>query len=271
MKRLDIEYNSHGLVLALFDGEYYCGEVRVDSGGYFEKDNGSVKYGIPNTRYPEDRIIGQTELESKLKYLTETSKKLFVLVEDGYDREIVYKGFENNEGLDEFLSLANETFDELREVLRGEYEVNVDCRMEREYWLAGDKRHHGQKKRLKLMFDYGAWCLWLYDEYYSLMDPFNVQICDDGSFCGDMPEDLLKGQTELMKMVNKLETDYMALFIDNETEFSYKGFDNRQHAEEFVKLLNDVWTCLNRVLGGKYKLYCREYLGIDDWYRGAVQ
>lgn len=263
MKRLDIEYNSHGLVLALFDGEYYCGEVRVNSEGCFEQIWGS------HMRYPEMRLFGQTELESKLKYLTETSKKLFVLVEDGYDREIVYKGFENNEGLDEFLNLANETFDELREVLRGEYEVNVDCRMEREYWLAGDKRHHGQKKRLKLMFDYGAWCLWLYDEYYSFTD--NVEICDNGTFCGDIPEELLKERTELMKMVKKLETDYMALFIDNETEFSYKGFDNRQHAEEFVKLLNDVWTCLNRVLGGKYKLYCREYLGIDDWYRGAVQ
>lgn len=269
MKRLDIEYNWNGLVLALFDGEYYCGEVRADSGGYFEKGNGSVKHGIPNTRYPENRLIGQIKLERKLKYLTETSKKLFELVEDGYDREMVYKGFENDEELDEFLSLSNEAFAELRELLRGKYEVNVDCRMEREYWLAGDKRCHGQKKRLKLMFDYGAWCLWLYDEYYNFTD--NVEICDDGSFCGDIPEEQLKGQTQLMKMVNKLETDFMALFINNKIEFSYKGFDSRQHAEEFVKLLNDVWSGLNRVLGGKYKLYCREEPGIDDWYREAVQ
>lgn len=262
MKRIEVEYNSHGLVLALFDGEYYFGEVRVDSGGYFET------YGT-NTRFPENRLIGQTELERNLKYLTETSKKLFELVEDGYDCEMVYKGFKNNEGLDEFLSLANETFDRLRQLLRGKYEVVVDCRMEREYWLAGDKRCHGQKKRLKLMFDYGAWCLWLYDEYYGFID--NVKIQDDGSFCGDIPEELLKGRTELMKMVDKLESDYMALFINNKIEFSYKGFDSRRHAEEFVKLLNDVWAGLNRVLGGKYKLYCRERLGIDNWYREAVQ
>ena len=259
MKRLDIEYNWDGLVLALFDGEYYCGEVRVDSGGYFEKETHGT-----NTRYPEDRLIGQTELESNLKYLTETSKKLFEVVGERYACETVYKGFEDDKGLDEFLALANKTFNELRELLRGEYEVNVDCRIEREYWLAGNKLCHGQKKRLELMFDYGALCLWLYDEYFNHIN--GVEICDDGSFRGGIPEELLKGQTELMKMVNKLETDYMALFIDNETEFSYKGFDNRQHAEEFVKLLNDVWTCLNRVLGGKYKLYCREELGIDDWY-----
>lgn len=256
MKRLDIEYNLDGLALSLFDGEFYCGEVRVNSSGYFETIWGEA-------RYPEARLAGQTELERKLKYLAETSKRLLVRKGEFFD-ETVYNGFENNEGLDEFLSLANETFDKLRELLRGEYEVNVDCRMEREYWLAGDNRHHGQKKRLKLMLDYSACCLWLFDEYDNCID--GVVICDDGSFNNKIPEELLKGQTGLMKMVNKLETDYMALFIDNETEFSYKGFDDRQHAEDFVKLLNDVWNSLKRVLGGKYKLYCPEGFGIDDWY-----
>lgn len=262
MKRIDIEFNCNGLALSLFDGEYWCGEIRVDSGGYFEKVWGS------HTSYLEMRLAGQTKLESKLKSIAETSKKLWSRNEQD---DWVYVGFENNEGLDEFLDMANETFDQLREVLRGEYKVNVDCRMEREFWLAGDKRHHGQKKRLKLMFDYGAWCLWLYDEYYSLMGPFNVQIRDNGSFNDEMPEELLKGQTELMEMIDKLEEDYMALFINNEIEFSYKGFDSRQHAEEFVKLLNDVWTGLNKVLGSKYKLYCFEKLGIEDWYREAVK
>lgn len=257
MKRLDIEYNFDGLALSLFDGEYYCGEVRVNSGGYFETVFGEV-------RYPEARLAGQTELEKDLNYLAETSKRLLVREDKHRYSEILYKGFENNEGLDEFLSLANETFDKLRELLRGEYEVNVDCRMEREYWLAGDKRCHGQKKRLKLMLDYSGCCLWLFDEYDNSID--GVVICDDGAFNNKIPEELLKGQTELMKMINKLNSDYMALFIDNETEFSYKGFDNRQHAEEFVKLLNEVWNELKRTLGGKYKLYCPEGLGIDDWY-----
>lgn len=262
MKRLDIEFNWNGLGLSLFDGEYWCGEVRVDSLGYFENVWSS------HTSYLEMRLAGQTKLESKLKILAETSRKLWSQNEQ-YDW--VYVGFENDEGLDEFLGWANEVFDELRKVLRGKYEVNVDCRMEREYWLAGDKRYHGQKKRLKLMFDYGAWCLWLYDEYYSLMSPFNVQICDNGSFNDKMPEELLNGQTELMEMIDKLEKDYMALFINNEIEFSYKGFDNKQHAEDFVKLLNDIWAGLNRILGGKYKLYCFEKLGIEDWYREAEQ
>lgn len=257
MKRLDVEYNRNGLALSLFDGEYWCGEVRVNSGGYFEKVWGAE-------RCPEARLTGQTELERDLKYLAEKSKKLFVIVENECGFEQVYKGFENNEGLDDFLSLANETFGELRELLRGEYEVNVDCRMEREYWLEGDKRHHGQKKRLKLMLDYMDWCLWLYDEIYGFAE--NVRICDDGSFGDSKPEELLKGQTELMKIIDKLEEKHTELFINNKYEFSYKGFDNRQHAEEFVKLLNDVWNDLNRVLGEKYKLYCCERLGVEDWF-----
>lgn len=260
MKRLDIEYNLNGLALSLFEGECYRGEVRVNSGGYFETV-------WRKERYPEARLAGQAELEKNLNYLAETSKSLFVCKGELLG-EKVYAGFENNEGLDEFLSLANETFDKLRELLRGEYTVNVDCRMEREYWLAGDKRCHGQKKRLELAFDYGAFCcLWLYDEYHMCIDGvYGVYICDDGSFNNKHPEELLKGQTELMNMVNKLDDDYRTLFIDTETEFSYKGFDSKQQAEDFVKLLNDAWTRLNTVLGGKYKLYCPEGLGIDDWY-----
>lgn len=257
MKRLDIEFNSNGFELSLFEGEYWCGEVRLDSGGYFEKVWGS------HTRYLEERLSGQAELERKLKHLIETSSKLWTRDENN---DHIYKGFDNDEDLDEFLDLANKTIDELRELLCGEYEVNVDCRMEREYWLAGDERRHGQKKRLKLMFDYGAWCLWLFDEYYSMTGPFNVQICGNGSFNNEMPEELLEGQTELAEKINKLEEDYMGLFINNEHEFSYKGFDNRQQAEDFVKLLNGVWNELKRVLGGKYKLYCCEKLGIEDWF-----
>lgn len=257
MKRLDIEYNRNGLALSLFDGELYCGEVRVNSGGYFEKVEGKE-------RYPEARLAGQTELEKDLNYLAETSKRLLVREDKHRYSEILYKGFENNEGLDEFLSLANETFDKLRELLRGEYEVNVDCRMEREYWLAGDKRHHGQKRRLELAFDYGAFCcLWLNDEYDSCIDGVMI---DDGSFNNKIPEELLKGQTELVKAIDKLEEKYTELFINNEYEFSYKGFDNRQQAENFVKLLNEVWNELKRTLGGKYKLYCCEKLGIEDWF-----
>lgn len=245
-KRLDIEFNWNGLVLSLFEGEYWCGEVRLDSGGYFEKVWGAD----PHVRYSEERLLGQTDLERKLNNLKETSSELWARNENN-DR--VYKGIQNDEELVGFLAMANSAFDELRELLRGKYEVNVDCRPGREYWLAGDGRCHGQKKRLELMFDYGTWCLWLYDEYYDMTEM-------------PEPEELLKGQTKLAEAIGKLENDYMGLFINNEHEFSYKGFDNRQQAEDFVKLLNEVWSGLKSVLGGKYKLYCREKLGIEDWF-----
>lgn len=262
MKKLTIEYDWNGLALVLYNGEFYCGEVRVNSGGYFEKVWGAE----PHPRFPEERLLGQTALESKLKYLSETGAKLW---DHDENHDWIYIGFENNEGLDEFLDLANKTFDELKALLCGEYEVTFDCRMEREYWLSGDKRHHGQKKRIKLMFDYGTWCLWLYDEYYGFISA--VRLSDNGVFqwsdSGDgYPEELLKGQTELMEMIDRLTEKYEGLFINNEYEFSYKGFENKRDAEEFVVLLNDVWSRLKALLGGKYKLYLREPLDLDYWY-----
>ena len=245
-KRLDIEFNWNGLALSLFEGEFFCGEVRLDSGGYFERVWGAD----PPVRYLEERLLGQTELECKLKQLKETSSELWVRDKNN---DHVYKGFHNDEELVGFLALANSAFDELRGLLRGKYEVNVDCGMEREYWLAGDKRFHGQKQRLWLMLDYGTWCLWLHDEYNCYIGPTELN-------------ELVNNQTELAEMISKLEEDHRGLFINNEYEFSYKGFDNRQQAEDFIKLLNDVWSGLKRVLGEKYKLYCRERLGIEDWF-----
>ncbi|MCM1165802.1 MAG: hypothetical protein NC299_11650 [Lachnospiraceae bacterium] len=235
-------------------------EVVIDSGGFFEQGTyGSRRTADPEfekryppPKYPEPLLAGQTELERKLRCIGETSADLW-----HYDgRDWHYDGFPNDDGLDEFLSAADEAFDELRELLRGEYEVVLDCRMEREYWTSGKERKLERKKRVKLMFDYGTWCLWLYDEYDDFVRPFELS-------------DLVDGQEELTEKIHRLENGYMEQFINNEIEFSYKGFDSRQHAEEFVGLLNDVWNGLNEVLGGEYKLTLAESLDLESWYGGG--
>jgi len=79
MKRLDIVCNWFGLALELYDNGEFLGDVRADSVGFFEDiwKSGFEKYGLPRVRYPEERLLGQTVLESKLKNLTDTSKTLW--------------------------------------------------------------------------------------------------------------------------------------------------------------------------------------------------
>lgn len=249
MKTIEIVNTVLGLKLKLSEDGKHRTEVRAYSYGFFEGTSGFPEYGIPYPRYPEELLLGQTELENKLIFIGETSAALWHY--DGND--CIYDGFPNDEGLDDFLSTANETFNELRELLRGKYEVIVDCHMEREYWISGKERKTEQKKRVKLMLDYGTWCLWLYDEYDCYIGPTEIN-------------ELVNNQTELAEMISKLEDDHRGLFINNEYEFSYKGFDNIQQARDFVKLLNNVWSGLNKVLGGEYKLELAESLDINDWY-----
>lgn len=249
MKTIEIVNTVHGLKLKLSEDGEHRTEVRAYSYGFFEGTSGFPEYGIPYPRYPEELLLGQTELENKLKFIGETSAALWHY--DGDDW--IYDGFPNDGGLDDFLSTANEAFNELRELLRGKYEVIVDCHMEREYWISGKERKTEQKKRVKLMLDYGTWCLWLYDEYDCYICPTEIN-------------ELVNNQTELAEMISKLEDDHRGLFINNEYEFSYKGFDNIQQARDFVKLLNNVWSGLNKVLGGEYKLELAESLDINDWY-----
>ena len=69
MKRLDIVCNWFGLALELYDNGKFLGDVRADSVGFFEDiwKSGCEKYGLPRVRYPEERLLGQTVLESKLQ------------------------------------------------------------------------------------------------------------------------------------------------------------------------------------------------------------
>lgn len=253
MKKIEIICNWFGFAFELYDNGEFLGDVRADSGGFFEDiwKSGIEKYGLPPVRYPESRLLGQTALENKLKNLTETSKTLWSHNEH-YDW--FYVGFENDEGLDEFLGQANEAFDELRELLRGEYEVNTVCRMEREYWLAGNKLGHGQKKRFKFMLEFISPLIYLNDEYDSIVH--SAQMLNKGVFeCGDdTVKKMLEERTGFAEKFDMLAEKYNAL-VDNEIYLGIESFESKQDEEEFNSLLNDVKSELKDMFGKEYRLY----------------
>ncbi len=43
------------------------------------------------------------------------------------------------------------------------------------------------------------------------------------------------GQSELESMTNYINEEYPGLFINNEHEFSYKGFDSREDGRDLMK------------------------------------
>lgn len=233
MKRIEIVCNWDGLAFEFYDSGKYRGNVLTNS-SYFEVD----------------RLIGQKELGRKLKYLSETSKKLWSHNEK-LDR--FYVGFENDEGLDEFLGQASEAFDELRELLRGEYEVIVVCRMEREYWLAGNRLGHGQKKRFKFMLEWGSPLIYLNDEYDHIVH--SASMPDKGVFeCGDETvKKMLEERAGFAEKFNRLADIYNVL-VDNEIH-GVEGFESKQDEDEFTSLLSDVKSELKEMFGEKYRLY----------------
>lgn len=253
MKRIDVVCNWFGFAFELYDNGEFLGDVRADSGGFFEDiwKIGIEKYGLPRVRYPEERLLGQKSLEDKLRSVTEISKKLWSHNEH---HDWVYVGFENDEGLDEFLAQANEAFDELRELLHGEYEVNVVCRMEREYWLAGNKLGHGQKKCFQFMLEFISPLIYLKDEYNSIVHSASMR--EKGVFeCGDESvKKMLEERAGFAEKFDMLAEKYNAL-VDDEIHLGIEGFQSKQDEEEFNCLLNDVKSELKDMFGEEYRLY----------------
>lgn len=253
MKRIEIICNWFGLAFELYDNGKFLGDVRADSGGFFEDiwRSGSEELGLPPVRYPESRLLGQTALENKLKKLTEMSKTLWSHNEKF---DWFYVGFENDEGLDEFLGQASEAFDELRELLRDEYEVIVVCRMEREYWLSGNRLGHGQKKRFKFMLEFISPLIYLNDEYGNI--EHSASMPNKGVFeCGDETiKKMLEERAGFAEKFDRLAEKYNAL-IDKEIHLGIEGFESKQDEEEFTSLLNDVKSELKEMFGEKYRLY----------------
>ena len=234
MKRIEIVCAWDGFAFELYDNGGFLGYILTN-----------------HSCFDADRLIKQTELGKRLKYLSDTSKKLW---SHNGDHVWYYVGFEKDEGLDDFLKQANEAFDELREFLRGEYEVNVVCRMEREYWLAGNKLGHGQRKRFRFMLEFISPLIYLDDEYGNI--EHSARMLNKGVFeCGDESvKKMLEERAGFTEKFDRLAEKYNAL-IDTEIYLGIEGFQSKQDEEEFTSLLSDVKSELKEMFGGKYRLY----------------
>lgn len=116
---------------------------------------------------------------------------------------------------------------------------------------------------LRLFFDYGAYFVWLREEG-QISAP--VRISSNGYFADDIylldgthkikeyREDRLLGQIELEKMSDYINEEYPKLFVNNEQEFSYKGFDIQEDEQKFDDAVRFVYKKLCELLGDDYEI-----------------
>lgn len=112
---------------------------------------------------------------------------------------------------------------------------------------------------MRLLLEYGAYLIWPYDEDGELRCP--VRISSEGYFyCEGLydiqkfTEEKLIGQNELEKMTDYIYEEFQKCFINNEYEFSPKGFDSEEDEKRFVDAVRFVYNKLCELLGDDYEI-----------------
>lgn len=95
-------------------------------------------------------------------------------------------------------------------------------------------------KRIRLLFDYGCYPVWLYDENGDVIDTL-------------LPDEL-RDDAELDAKFDDLQARYDALFIDNAHEFSFIGFKSAEDRERFCSDWENTVNELVNKLNGKYPI-----------------
>jgi hypothetical protein len=93
-------------------------------------------------------------------------------------------------------------------------------------------------KKIRVMLDYGCYPVWLYDEKDNLIDTL-------------LPEEL-RSNKELDSKFDDLQSRYEALFVNNEKEFSFKGFSSEHEKEKFFIDWQNAVNELISSVNGKY-------------------
>lgn len=93
-------------------------------------------------------------------------------------------------------------------------------------------------KKIRLLFDYGCYPVWLYDENGDVIDTL-------------LPDEL-RDDAELDAKFDDLQARYDALFIDNAHEFSFIGFKSAGEREIFCSDWENTVNELVNKLNGKY-------------------
>lgn len=95
-------------------------------------------------------------------------------------------------------------------------------------------------KKLKFMLDYQCYPLWIYDE--------------DGKFIDNDLTDEIESDFELYNLLTTIKNQYDALFLNDNTEFTYAGFRNETEKKKFISTLKQAYKMLLERLGDKYDI-----------------
>lgn len=86
--------------------------------------------------------------------------------------------------------------------------------------------------------DYQCYPMWVYNEQGELV-------------CNDLISEL-KNVTEIEELLNDIQTSYDNLFIDNEVQFEYKGFEDAEAKGDFLSKVSSVIQLIKLKTGDKY-------------------
>ena len=99
-------------------------------------------------------------------------------------------------------------------------------------------------KKLQLLLEFGCYPIWSYDEEGILIED-------------DFPRD--DKPTERLEELKALISDeFDSLYINNEHEFSSKGFDSKEDARKFIAHLDEFRVLVK-------ERYSKDYQIVDDF------
>ena len=94
--------------------------------------------------------------------------------------------------------------------------------------------------KIRLMLEYNTYCVWLYNENDEIIDNDNPPEWKDD-----------KDLTDAFMAVSDL---YDTFFIDNKTEFRYKGCPNEETRQKLLSLIKFAVDILYQKVNGKYPI-----------------
>ena len=100
------------------------------------------------------------------------------------------------------------------------------------------------------MLDYHCYPVWLYDENGDIVDTL-------------LPDEL-RTDTALDAKFDDLQERFDALYIDNEHEFSFRGFQTKEEKERFLSDWQSAILELKEKTNGKYEIVDDIDVGFAD-------
>lgn len=94
--------------------------------------------------------------------------------------------------------------------------------------------------KIRLILEYNTYCVWLYNENGEIIDNNNPPEWKDD-----------KDLTDAFMAVSDL---YDTFFIDNKTEFCYKGCPDEEARQKLISLIKSAVDILYQKVNGKYPI-----------------